>query len=136
MPAKLDLAAIARTTKYPLDAFIFVQRGLDFTVRRVHGEPPEGVEAAEKTESAEDTSRHVGGAALCWGLRDFALEQYGLMARTVLRYWHVNGTEDFGHIVYAMVEAGLMRKTEDDSVRDFFGVFDFTESFTGDLVLK
>ncbi len=161
MAATLDLPAIARATKYPLDAFVFVQRGLDFTVRRVHGDPPdkdsdqssdapESIDAKDEKVAAvfekaaelvdntndSDTSRHVGGAALCWGLRDYALRQYGLMARTVLRYWHINSTEDFGHIVYAMVEAGMMRKTDDDTLRDFHGVFDFTESFNGDLILK
>ena len=82
-----DLSAIARETKYPLDAFLFVQRGLSFTVRRIHGESEEAVEPA---------NRHVTGKMLCHGLRDYAIEQYGLMAQTVMRRWRVTSCEDFG----------------------------------------
>jgi uncharacterized repeat protein (TIGR04138 family) len=115
-----DLPAVARSTKYPLDAFVFVQRGLDDTVRRVHGEP----------KPDADPANHVTGQQLSLGLRDFALLQYGLLARTVLRRWHINSTEDFGQIVFAMVEGGLMKKTAEDSVRDFSGVYDFEEAFS------
>ena len=122
-----DLITVARSTKYAVDAFVFVQRGLDFTVRRIHGEP-----------GAEDEpgSRHVSGQQLCVGLRDYAVEQYGLMARTALRHWHVLGSEDFGHIVFAMVDAGLMAKTDDDTIRDFAGALDFSRDFTAELEIS
>jgi uncharacterized repeat protein (TIGR04138 family) len=51
------------------------------------------------------------------------------MARTVLHRWNIKRTEDFGKIVFAMVDLGLMRKTEEDTIRDFEGVFDFHEAF-------
>ena len=121
---EIDLAGVAKTTKYPLDAFLFVQRGLDFTVRRTHGDPQPQQEPAE---------RHISGQILCAGLRDYAIAQYGLLARTVLRQWHIQGTEDFGHIVFAMIEAGLMQKTPEDSLRDFASVYDFNEAFTAEL---
>lgn len=127
-----DLRAIARETRYPLAAFLFVQRGLDFTVRRLHGEPPEG---AEPDDPAANESRHVSGHELCYGLRDFAIEQYGLLARTVLRRWCVESCEDFGHIVFAMVDAGLMHKNEQDSIDDFVDVFDFADAFAPELSL-
>jgi uncharacterized repeat protein (TIGR04138 family) len=123
-----DLLSVTKSTKYPLDAFLFVQRGLDFTVRRIHGELRQGAEPT--------TSRHVSGQELCLGLRDFALDQYGLLARTVLRRWHITTSEDFGHIVFTMVDAGLMQKTADDTIRDFSGVFDFAEAFAGDVQLS
>ena len=125
----MELLSIARKTKYPLDAFAFVQRGLDYTVRRTHGE-----HAAEARET--DESRHVSGKQLCQGLRDFALQQYGLMARSVLRRWGITGCEDFGRIVFAMVDAQLMRKTDDDTIDDFTDVFDFAEAFSRELVLS
>jgi uncharacterized repeat protein (TIGR04138 family) len=121
-----DLIVVARATKYPLDAFDFVSRGLDFTVRRTHGE----------SKSPEPGTRHVSGRDLCHGLRDYAVEQYGLLARTVLRRWHIRDCEDFGHIVFAMVEAGLMHKTPDDSIRDFRDVFDFETAFRASLELS
>ncbi len=108
----------SKAGKFPPAAFLFVREGLAHTVKLVHGD-----------EAAEDESRHVTGQQLCMGLRDFAIRQYGLLARTVLRRWSVQTTEDFGRIVYAMVEAGIMRKNDDDSLEHFRGVFDFDEAF-------
>lgn len=136
-----DLIAVARTTKYPLDAFIFVQRGLDHTVRSIHGEPADATDGADEKAlvvqdpQSDKPSRHVTGRQLCTGLRDFAIEQYGLLARTVLRRWRINACEDFGHIVFAMVDAGMMNKTDEDSVQDFVDVFDFEAAFTAQLEL-
>ncbi|MEM6457971.1 MAG: Minf_1886 family protein [Planctomycetota bacterium] len=120
-----ELAEAVKSTRYPLDAFVFVQRGLDFTVRRAHGDLPDDYDPDDE----DQPSRHVTGRMLCEGLRDFALEQYGLLAATVLRRWRVTGCEDFGQIVFAMVESGMMHKTDDDSLDDFRGVFSFREAF-------
>jgi len=52
-------------------------------------------------------------------------------ARDVLRHWRVRSTEDFGKIVFAMVDAGFVRKSDEDSMRDFIGVYTFEEAFSG-----
>jgi uncharacterized repeat protein (TIGR04138 family) len=137
--AMMELISLARSSRYSLSAFLFVQRGLDYTVRRIHGEleekvPPTASAVAVPCRSAE--SRHVSGTQLCLGLRDFATKEYGLLARVVLRRWNIHSTEDFGHIVFAMVDAGLMHKTDDDSVADFMNVFDFAEAFSPQLTLS
>lgn len=105
--------------RFPPEAFCFVQEGLRHTVDTIH---------ADKEPDAEG-GRHVTGQELCLGLRDYAIEQYGFLARTVLATWNIQRTEDFGRVVFAMVEAGLMRKTAEDSLEDFQGVFDFDEAF-------
>jgi len=134
-PVQDELIAIAAGTPYPSDAFVFIQRGLDFTVRTIHGELDESTEAM--LEAGHDVpSRHISGAQLCEGLRRFALEEYGLLARTVLRRWNIRRCEDFGQIVFAMVEAGIMHKTSEDSLDDFSGIFDFSSAFTGDLMIQ
>ena len=126
------LASAVNSTRYPVDAFVFVQRGLDFTVRRLHGEP----EPHDEDDPADMPSRHVSGQDLCMGLRDFARQEYGLLAGTVLGRWRVQRTEDFGHIVFAMVDAGMMHKTEQDSISDLRNVFAFGEAFgAGSLTL-
>jgi uncharacterized repeat protein (TIGR04138 family) len=102
--------------RYPPAAFAFVRDGLAHTVKLVHGDDP-----------ADADHLHVSGQQLCLGLRDFAIKQYGLLAKTLLSRWNIKSTEDFGHIVYAMVDAGLMRKNDDDSLDDFRGVFDFDD---------
>ena len=130
-----DLQLVAKQSDYPLDAFLFVQRGLDFTVRSIHGELDEETEAL--LEGGQDVpSRHVSGAELCDGLRRFAISEYGLMARSVLRRLGVRSCEDFGRIVFAMVEAGMMHKTDEDRIEDFCGVFDFGSAFAGDLLIS
>lgn len=123
-----DILGVVRRSKYPLGAFLFVQRGLDFTVRQEHGELDDDI-VAELDPHEDIPSRHVTGQQLCTGLRQFAVKEYGLMARTVLRRWNICRSEDFGAIVFAMVEAGLMHKTDSDRLEDFCGVFDFGAAF-------
>lgn len=132
----MELTELAISTKYPVDAFLFVQRGLDSTVRSLHGEPDPSSFDDEEAYEADAESRHVSGEQLCAGLRDFAIEQYGLMAQTVLRRWRITACEDFGHIVFAMVDANMMRKTANDRVEDFYDVFDFDEAFAPQLILS
>jgi len=117
-----ELIQLARTTKYPVDAFLFVQQGLDYTVRDMHGEFDEDCEHYPP-------DRHVTGRQLCHGLRRFAVHQYGMLARTVLKRWRITSCEDFGQIVFAMVDAKLMHKTDNDNLEDFKGVFAFDEAF-------
>ena len=138
-PSK-DLMTVVKQSAYPLEAFLFVQRGLDFTVRSIHGEMEDGeeaeVEVAVEMGDPSTHSRHVSGRQLCHGLRDFAISEYGLLARTMLRRWKVRSCEDFGQIVFAMVEGGLMHKTDEDSIDDFRGVFDFASAFEPSLSLS
>ncbi|MFI4862167.1 MAG: Minf_1886 family protein [Phycisphaerales bacterium JB063] len=134
MPMNSELMNVVQSTRYPLDAFLFIQRGLDFTVRRMHGEMDPLEEAFEGDD--EPSSRHVSGQDLCRGLRDFAIREYGLLARTVLGRWHITSCRDFGEIVFAMVDGGLMHKTDDDTIRDFLNVFDFTTAFSPGLMLS
>ena len=124
-----DLAVVARRTRYPLAAFVFVQRGLDFTVRRAHGEVDESL------PEHLQPNRHITGRQLCFGLRDLAVQEYGLLAKAVLRRWNIHRSEDFGRIVFAMVDGGLMRKTDDDTIDDFSGVLNFNDAFTPDLFI-
>jgi uncharacterized repeat protein (TIGR04138 family) len=111
---------------YPQEAFQFVQEGLAHTSKMVYGEAA----VRETATGVIGTERHVTGPQLCLGLRDFAVQKYGLLARTVLERWGIRKTDDFGRIVFAMIEAGLMRKSDDDSEADFQGVFEFDEAFT------
>ena len=128
-----DLATVASESNYPLEAYLFLQRGLDFTVRRIHGEPDPQEESRSK---APARSRHVTGQDLCIGLRDFAIQEYGLLARTVLKHWRIHCCLDFGRMVFALVEADLLQKTDEDRLEDFADVFDFAEAFTAELSIQ
>ena len=157
-------ALLASAGPYPIEAFAFVRDGLSHTVEQVHriddhtGEPleppasadePQGA-GAEATPASGDPadhsgtmigsmasdSRHVTGQQLCMGLRDYAIKRYGMMAPAVLRSWNLRRTDDFGRIVFAMIEHGLMSKTADDSLDDFRAVYDFEEAFAHDALIR
>ncbi|MHC4990228.1 MAG: Minf_1886 family protein [Planctomycetota bacterium] len=120
---ELDWKEILRQAgPYPIEAFNFVREGLCYTAQHTH----------EDFEDLPEADRHISGQQLCLGLRDYAIERYGLLAPTVLFHWHIRRTDDFGRIVFAMINAGLMTKTEDDHLEDFRGVYDFDEAFSED----
>jgi uncharacterized repeat protein (TIGR04138 family) len=116
---KLDWTSIRNNAgPYPHEAFQFVREGLAHTVKMFHG------------DAAGNAERHVSGPQLCVGLRDYAVTTYGMLARTVLSRWGVKSTDDFGRIVFAMIDAGLMRKSDEDTLEDFRAVYDFDEAFS------
>lgn len=101
----------ARQGAYDQRAFLFVLAALEFEQGRL----PE--------------RRHVTGAELSRACRDFAREQYGLLARSVLEHWGIRSTGDFGAIVYALIDAGLLSRQDDDRVEDFHDVYAFSDAF-------
>lgn len=73
--------------------------------------------------------RHLSGGELAWACRDFALEQFGLLAQPVLEYWGVTSTEDLGRIVFMLIDVGLLARQESDRLEDFERVYDFDDVF-------
>ncbi|MCG3135859.1 MAG: hypothetical protein HMLKMBBP_03635 [Planctomycetes bacterium] len=102
-------------TAYPRDAFEFVESSLRVASHRA------AADAAER--------RHVSAAELLDAFRDLAREAFGPLARTVLSEWNVHTTRDVGRIVFLMVEAGEMGKTDDDDEADFADGFAFEDAF-------
>ncbi len=118
-------AVIRDDGRYSPEAFNFLHEGLGQAVEKTHGNKavPNG---------------HVSGQALCESLRDLARERYGLLAPAVLRRWGVNESIDFGKMVYLLIDHGLMRKTDEDSIEDFRDNFDLDKDFdtTADIKLR
>lgn len=77
----------------------------------------------------DDDRAHISGPELLEGIREYAQEQFGLLARTVFHCWGIHSTDDFGRMVFELIERGEMRKTENDQLADFFDIYDFTEAF-------
>jgi uncharacterized repeat protein (TIGR04138 family) len=100
---------------YPASAYQFVQEALGYTVEKMHG----GLRNVDSS-----VSRHVTGQDLCAGLREYALNQWGLLAYTVLRRWNITRTIDLGRIVFALIDIGQMQKTDTDTLDDFRDQFD------------
>ena len=87
------------------------------------------VEAVDEAGGIEKLNRHVSGRDLCWALRDFALQRWGLLAPVVLESWNIRRTRDFGQIVFGFIDFDLMRKQDGDSIDDFEEVYTFEEAF-------
>ena len=121
---------------YPIEAFHFVQQGLAFTVERRFGLTATCASSRTPQREKEDANRHVSGQQLCEGLRTYALKQWGMLARTVLRRWNITSTLDFGRIVFALIDAGFMQKTPDDTLDDFRNVFEFRTAFEGEYRIE
>lgn len=103
-------------SRFDKDAYHFVRRALDYTLK-------------QHAEDAERASRHVTGAELLEGIRAYALRQYGPLALTVFYAWNVRCCEDFGDIVFQLVDYGILGKTDRDRKADFAEVYSFERAF-------
>lgn len=97
--------------RYKPEAYLFVVAALHFTVSQL----PE--------------RRHIRGQELLEGIRIYGLDQFGPLTHQVFEHWGVTSTEDFGRIVFSLVEAKLLGKSEEDSLDDFRKAYDFSAAF-------
>ena len=107
----------AQDRRYHREAYFFLREALDHT-HKITGKPPK-----------KNELRHVSGQELLKGIREYALHQFGPMTSTVLEEWGIKRCEDFGEIVFNMVENKLLAKTEQDSREDFRNGYDFHDAF-------
>ena len=105
-------------TRFDRRAYDFVRLGLDHTVK----------ELRKKDYARAEKSRHVTGPELLEGLRTYALEQFGPLAKTVLNTWGIRRCRDFGDIVFNLIEYNVFSKTENDRREDFSDLFDFDDA--------
>ncbi len=105
--------------RYDRKAYDFIRLGLDHTVK----------ELRKKDGAKAGKSRHVSGPELLEGLRAYALDQYGPLAKTVLNSWGVRRCTDFGEIVFNLIEYNVFSKTENDRREDFADIYSFEEAF-------
>ncbi len=102
--------------RYPKDAYEFVRQALDFTIKKLK-------------KNAPNKEQHITGKELLDGMREYALQQFGPLSYTVLKYWNLQKTEDVGDIVFNMVKMQVLKKTERDSHEDFKDGYNFEEVF-------
>jgi uncharacterized repeat protein (TIGR04138 family) len=119
--------------RYKIDAYAFVFEALNYahTKLGMGTERPAESEEGEPEDTSRETERHLTGQQLCEAIRQYALEQYGYMAKCVLNTWGVHNTGDFGEIVFNLINIGQMRKTTEDRREDFENVFDFDTDLQG-----
>ncbi len=107
---------VEKDPRYHREAYHFLREALDYTQKAI-------------SQANKGKFRHVSGQELLAGIRAWALQQYGPMASVVLNEWGLHRCEDFGELVFGLVDAGVLSKTETDSRADFANGFDFEEAF-------
>lgn len=85
--------------------------------------------ALEYAQTKLPARRHLSGIELAWACRDFALEQFGMLANSVLTHWGIHTTADFGEIVFMLIDVGLLARQPSDRIEDFERVYDFADVF-------
>lgn len=104
-------AITRKDNRYCSDAYEFIMQVLHYTQRNLKRQG------------------HVTGRELLAGFKDFAREQFGPMAMTVLAHWGIYRTEDVGEIVFNLVDNKLLARTMQDTRKDFKAIYDFKETF-------
>lgn len=110
-----------KDSRYKPDAYEFIMQALHFTQKKLNRQT------------------HVSGKELLEGVREYAIEQYGPMTLTVFSHWGIDTTEDFGNIVFNLINSKILSKTEQDSIEDFKDVFSLKDTFKNvlrDSVIK
>jgi uncharacterized repeat protein (TIGR04138 family) len=100
-----------REVRFDERAYLFVLAALEFCQQRL----PE--------------RRHITGRELSLACRDLALERFGVMSKLVLESWGVKRTADFGDVVFALVDLGLLQSQATDTREEFHDVFEFDKAF-------
>lgn len=103
--------------RYARGAYYFLRQALDYSLKELH----------KKGELGK--SNHLTGGQLLEGIREFGIEQYGPMARSVFEHWGVKECEDFGNIVFNLVDSQVLGKTDQDSPEDFANGYSFRSAF-------
>ncbi len=111
----VDLVA-TKDARYDRDAYFFLRDALTHT-------------AKQGRKAAGAAMEHVSGQQLLDGIRHYALKQFGPMVVTVFEYWGIHACKDFGEMVFNLIQAGVFRKTESDTIDDFKGAYTFQQAF-------
>ena len=107
---------VRQGSDYSADAYYFVKDALTYTQEKL------------SRNRKRKSSRHVSGREFSEGVRQYVLEEFGPLGFFVLAEWGIHSCEDLGEIVFELVQAELLTKTDQDSREDFAGVFDFWEA--------
>lgn len=119
-PKILDV--IRDDPRYPFEAYEFVCEAVTFTQERLGRVPDE--------DDDPDADYHVTGEELLRGACELAVEEFGMMAPVVFRQWGIRATDDVGHIVFNLIRAERLSRSDRDDPDDFHDLFDLDKALT------
>ncbi len=125
----LDL--VNQDKRYPVEAYNFVRDALAFASDSMElgAYPEDECDLSPEELQQARRERHLSGQQLCEAIRQYALNQFGYMAKLVLKYWKIESTQCFGNIVYNLISVGIMKTSSNDRREHFDDVYDFNEAF-------
>ena len=100
-----------KDSRYKEDAYLFVMEALSYTQKRFK------------------VDRHVTGEEMLVGLRELLMNKFGPLTMAVLEFWGIKNTEDFGHVIFNLVENNILTKTEEDDIGIFRNAYNFEQVF-------
>ena len=100
--------------RYKRDAYIFVMEALSFTQKKFK------------------RPKHVSGDELLDGMKELLMDKYGPLAISVLEHWGIKSTDDFGNIVFNLINGKVLSKTEEDNLESFRDRYNFETVFKSD----
>ena len=71
----------------------------------------------------------VSGEELLEGIKQLLMHKFGPFTLLVLQHWGIKRTEDFGNIVYNLVQNRVLSKDREDNINSFQNGYDFNEVF-------
>ena len=112
-----SIEELARQDKrYPPAAYMMVFEGLECALSKL------------------PARRHVTPRELVEGVRDVALRDWGLLARTVLESWNIRNTGEIGDLVFNLIEKKLLVAGAEDNRAQFEDAFDLQEGLDREFI--
>lgn len=100
-----------RDSRYDEGVYEFVMQALSFTQKKFK------------------KSKHVSAEELLIGIKELLLNTFGPMSLMVLKHWGIETTDDFGNVVYNLVEDKILSRSEEDDFAKFKNAYDFKTVF-------
>ena len=97
--------------RYHPDAYEFVMEALSFAQKKFK------------------RTRHISGHEFLEGIKGLLIKKFGPMTISVLDYWGIKKTDDFGNIVFNMEQYKIIAKDRQDQYESFKDGYDFEEVF-------
>jgi uncharacterized repeat protein (TIGR04138 family) len=117
-------AIVRNDPRYAYEAYVFAFEAIEHTQKMLGRVPDAGA------REVAGPRHHVSGPELLHGVCALAREDFGLLAKTVFRQWGIHRTGDIGDIVFNLIEAELLSRTDSDQRSDFEDVFDIDRALS------
>ena len=99
---------------YPPEAYEFIRQSVSY---------------AQRKKSQHEESNQVSTAELVLEIKNYALKEYGPMAFYLLKKWSIDSTDDFGNIIYNLIEYKIFGEGDHDQRQDFNNAYNFHDVF-------